>query len=248
MKNKQNWRGTTIDDELIRQTLLTYIVVIFLVILAVFFVLPKFGNLVTLRKQIKKNEVRIEAMEQSLEVLAGFDKTISETDRKMLEKVLPASYNPLAVMMSLKNLAKEVGVAIVDYSLAGGVIDEEVGADKPGVRKTKLEVKVVGPTKALMEFMEKLEKRAPLASIADVSVTAVAKMISNVENEQGIGLSLKIDYYYLPAVAIDSLAMSNYLINEKDLAVLAELAKYRQDSSGSMAIQLNGGNQNLFGE
>jgi len=238
-----------IDEKLIRQTMLTYVIAILLVMVGIFFVLPKFNDLVVIKNEIKKNESKIKGMQQGLDVLDSLNKTITTGERELLEKALPSVYQLSIVLGGLRQLSQNLEVNVIDYVLEGGRLTKEGEnkEDKSWLKKTKLKLKVAGQTSAVMEFMKQVEETIPLSSITDVSVTTMARMLKDDPTKGMVSLSLEIEYYYLPLAAGEKYEVSKYLINEKDLAVLETLKRYQQPYLDK-AVKVEGGNQDLFGE
>jgi hypothetical protein len=164
----------------------------------------------------------------------------------MLQKVMPLVFDPGLILSSLRGIAQITGTNVVDYSLAGGSL-EEVESKKAGiVRSTRLKVKISGSSEAVMGFMKMVEESVPLASVAEVSVGQVAKIIGEVPGTTT--LSLTVDYVSLPVGVSEKMEIGKYIINEKDLATLAVLKGYQKNLSVSAPGSASGGNQNLFGD
>jgi hypothetical protein len=234
-----------INEELIKRTVLVYMGVLFLVLIAVGFVMPWFGEVTKIKTEFVKTEARTKEMSQGLELLDSISGTITNTDQELLGKIMPLVFDPGRILGSLRSLSQSAGVNIVDYSLAGGSLEEGDAKKSTTLNSTRLKVKVAGTTASVMSFMKMVEESAPLASVAEVSVGEVAKLIGG--NGGMTNLSLTVDYYSLPIGTTDKLAMNKFIINEKDLATLTILKSYQQIPI-SNAVSVPGGNQNLFGD
>lgn len=247
MKSEFKIRTGDIDEKLIKQTALVYIGIVFLALIAIGFVLPWYSEVGVIRNDFKKTEARTKEMSGGLLLLDGISKTVSEEDQEMLQDVMPVVFDPGLILLSLRRMSRAAGVSVVEYSLAGGSLDETEMKTTTKIKPTRLKVKVSGATSGVMSFMKMVEESVPLASVAEVSVGQVAKMIGDGDNDGVTSLSLTVDYYSLPVGKVDKLEMSKYIINEKDLATLALLKGYRQKEV-VVETSTSGGNRNLFGE
>lgn len=255
-----------IDDELIKQTTLTYLAAIFLVLVGYVFVWPRFADLMRIKANIKTAQDKSKEYQTSLGQLDNFKKVFTDYDRDLLYEAIPLSFDPGLILINIRNISQKLGVGIIEYDLSGGLVEKpkDEKAEKSNTAATEkskkvqsnmgentIELKVSGSTQALMDFMKSIEESTPLARISEVSVSTVSQIISGNYPLETVTLTMTIDYYNYPMVSVLGQDISKSLISEADLKVIEEIKTYRRVQKGSGTfggVTIPGGNKNLFDE
>lgn len=259
-KLKFNVEG--IDNELVKKTVLTYIGVIFLAMVAILFVLPRVSDLLLVRKNVNNENSKIVKINDSFSVLDQFETRVGKNNIDLIDVALPANFDPGLILSELRILSNNHDVTISSYSLNGGEINSGDGdknvlskraegeASKPqGSRSTEFDLMLSGSADKLILFMEELEKSFPLTRISEVKASEIVSVIKETESENRVNLSLKINYYYFPYQKIlgsNLTTLDEYLILSDDLLVLSGLSSYNKPVKRQSAGMTGGGNGNLF--
>lgn len=252
---KGNITSQMIDDKLLKETALSYVGVVFLIMIAVVFIWPHFSDMARIKDESQRAQKQVRDLEKSLSTLDKMEELISLENQDLLFKAVPENFEPGVILENLRVMSRQTGVVINDYSLSGGVLASE--KNDSGVRKadglssSKVILKVAGATPGLIQFIKSIEKSVPVANVQDVVVSEVSKFMDETINDEVLNMSMVINYYYFPAQPPLLAEVMTDEISADNLEIMKKLAVYQKpifQSSGTTGMSIGGGNENLFGE
>lgn len=240
------------NGELIKQTVISILTALFLLTVFFLFVFPRFAELVTASKKMKDLETKSNNLTKTLDALDSFKQNVSDSARESVYLAIPTKFDPGYILLSLRKLAAENQVSLVTYNLLGGELKDQptkttnVGTAVPHV--VKLEIS--GNALNLINFVDNLDRYLPIASVSDLSISEISKVIISGANDSKLSMSL--NFYHMPLSIISAESLAGKFLTQKDLDSINLLVTYKRlgtfTTGGSGAgIPAGSGKENLFG-
>ncbi|MBI2310820.1 hypothetical protein HYU90_03325 [Candidatus Collierbacteria bacterium] len=236
------------NGQLVKQTVIAFLMAGFLLSLFVFFILPRFSELAIETKKVKDLEMKSENLTKSLDALDGFRQNVSGLARESVYLAVPTKFDPGYILLSLRKLASENQVNLVTYSLAGGELKEAVEKKSvAGAISHLVEVEISGTPLNLINFVDNLDYYLPIVSVAELSISEVSQVITSGTNDAKLTMSL--NFYHMPLSLASSDLLTGKLLTQKDIDTINSLIKYKRlgSSSSSVGVPAGSGNENIFG-
>ena len=227
MQNNENYGG--IDDKLIKETALTYLSLVLMVMVSVVFIYPRFDDLKISRYAMSTMQTKIDNLNKSLAALDEFREKVGKSGQDVLYQAIPVNFEPGVILSNLRLLSTKANVNISEYSLNGGLVQND--GSKPVVRKgvssSRLKIKVAGTPQSLLGFMKLVESSLPLGDIVEVSISEIARFMNEEVQDNVVNLTLTIEYYYLPMTDSGATDLSSSFINENEMSLLGQLFSHK---------------------
>lgn len=235
------------DGELFKQTVLAYITVVFLGIIYVAFIIPRFADITSLTVEVNKLQTKVDSINKTIDALDTFKSQVGEKGTESAFKAIPASFDPGYILLSLRKMAMDNQVSLTNYSLAGGKTTDSVDS-KQKTNATLIshivKVEISGSPLNLINFVESLDKYLPIASVTNLSISEVSKILFKTTNEAK--LTMELTYYHLPVVSGGAQGIEGKYIDLKDLDMIRAMNSYSTLDSTSIATSTGQTKQDLF--
>lgn len=218
---------TGADSVLFKQTVLAYITVVFLTIIYIAFILPRFSDIANLTIEVNKLQSKVDAINKTIDALDTFKTQVGEKGKDSTFRAIPASFDPGYILLSLRKLALDNQVSLTNYSLAGGKTTES--GDNKKKNTTVLvshivKVEISGSPLNLINFVESLDKYLPIASVTNLSISEVSKILFKTTNEAK--LTMELTYYHLPVAEVGASGIGGKYIDLKDLDMIRAMNSF----------------------
>lgn len=261
--NKKSITVSGIDDKLIKETALSYVIAILLVLVSIAFIYPRFKDVESVKKKLETAAKKTRSVQTNLESLDQVSSLVPAADQEMLFEALPSVLNPGLLLNSIREVSQENQVSIMSYSLGGGDLEEtdpnanvaeKSKSKKPKPQNAKsgeLKIELVGTGSGLIAFMDQIERSLPMLSITDVQVSMLVEMIGGTVDQNQLKLAMALDYYYYPYKATGEKEMDKYLIKPEDIKLMSMLRDFRRPAEymrNGIEINIPGGNPDIFDE
>lgn len=239
---------TGANGQLVKQTVMAFLMAGFLLSLFVFFIAPRFAELAAEAKKVKDLETKSGDLTKSLDALDGFSQNVGGLARESVYLAVPTKFDPGYILLSLRKLALENQVSLVTYSLAGGELKE--AADKKSVAGAVphlVKVEISGIPLNLINFVDTLDHYLPIVSVADLSISEVSQVITSGTNDSKLTMSL--NFYHMPLSLASADLLMGKLLSEKDIDTINSLSRYKRlgSSSSGVGVPAGSGKENIFG-
>ena len=237
------------DGELFKQTVLAYITAALLGIIFLIFVMPKFAELAIVTNEVSNLRKKVNTMNKTLDALDSFKSNVSEESIKSTFRAVPLSFDPGYILLSLRKIAQDNKVSIVNYSLSGGKTTED-DTKKPvtskiGIVRHTVKVEIAGSPINLISFVENLDKYLPVASVSNLSISEVSKILFKVTADSK--LSMELTYYHLPISVDGKSSIEGKYLDLKDLDMIRTISTYSKLEDSFISTQAGEFKSNLFG-
>lgn len=150
-----------------------------IVLVTVFFALPKIRTIASLKDQLGNEKEKLSRLTEKSALLEGFDQ--HELDKKVtiVETALPSKKAVAEILVTLSSLSIDSGVTLVGFSISPGILVPE----EPG--ELVFQSTFEGPRENLKNFLTKAGKVLPIIKVISLGI----------EQESA---TLKLESYYTP--------------------------------------------------
>ncbi len=233
------------SGELVKQTVIAVMTALFLAVIYIFFVFPRFSEIVSASLKVRQLETSNNNLTKTLDALDQFGVDVTQGERENVRLAIPSRFDPGYILVSLRQLATENQVDVVSYNLLGGELSDQAVSGE-GLVKHPVKIEVSGPPLSLIEFVDSLDGYLPLAIVEDLSISEVSRILLAGVPDSRLGMTLT--YYHLPIKSISAEALSGNLLNQKELDTVTSLGGYKHlGASQATGTPTTTGNENLFG-
>lgn len=218
---------TGADSTLFKQSVLAYISVVFLAVVYVAFVIPKFSDIANLTIEVNKLQSKVDSINKTIDALDSFKTQVGEKGKDSTFRAIPASFDPGYILLSLRKLALDNGVGLTNYSLAGGKTTQSEDIKKKNTTilvSHVVKVEISGSPLNLINFVESLDKYLPIASVTNLSISEVSKILFKTTNEAK--LTMELTYYHLPVAEVGVAGIGGKYIDLKDLDTIRAMNSF----------------------
>lgn len=237
------------DAELFKQSVLAYITAIFLGLIFLIFIFPKFADLTVVSNEVSNLRKKVNTMNKTLDALDSFKANVPESSINSVYKAIPLSFDPGYILLSLRKLAQDNKVSLTNYSLSGGkTIEEEkkpVKNSNIGVVRHLIKLEISGSPLNLISFVENLDKYLPVASVSNLSISEVSKILFKTTADSK--LSMELTYYHLPILVDGKSSIEGKYLDLKDLDMIRTISSYSKLEDSFVSTQSGEVKENLFG-
>lgn len=235
-----------LDVELIKQSVLAGLTAFSLLTVFVFFVIPKFADLVVAQKRVSDLEKSVNSLTRSLYALDDFRSDISLNAKESVYLAIPTRFDPGYILLALRQLASENRVNIVSYSLGGGEVGKEEVA-KGSLTTHQVRLEISGSPVNLIGFVDNLDNYLPAASVSELALSEVGKILTSGGGESK--LNLVLTYYHKPSPPVPAgFLLTNFLTPDEFSTITALTAFKRLGTvTPSGGVPTSFGKENLFG-
>ena len=235
------------DAELIKQSVYAGLTAAFLLSIFLFFVLPRFADLVAAQKVVADLEKRVNSLSRALDVLDDFRDDISINAKESVGLAIPTRFDPGYILLSLRQLALENRVNIISYSLGGGQVGKEEEVKTGNLTMHQVRLEISGAPVNLIGFVDSLGSYLPVAFVSELSLSEVGKIFASGEGDSRLNLNLT--YYHKPSPPIPAgFLLSNFLTPD-EFSTINSLTSYKRlgTITPSRGVPTTFGKENLFG-
>lgn len=233
------------SGELVKQSVFAVMTAVFLAVIYIFFVFPRFSEIVSASLKVRQLEMNNNNLIKTLDALDRFKSDVSGVERENVGLAIPPRFDPGYILVSLRQLAVENQVSVVSYNLLGGELSDEASAGEDLV-KHPVKIEVSGPPLNLINFVDSLDGYLPLAIVENLSISEVSRVLLTGAPNSRLGMTLT--YYHLPVKTISAESLSGNLLNQKELDMVKSLGEYKHlGGTETTGAPTTTGNENLFG-
>ncbi len=215
------------NGELVKQSVIAVLTALFLLTLFVFFIWPRFSELVVESGRVRDLETKTNNLTKTLDALDSFRQNISDSAKESVYLAIPTTFDPGYILLSLRQLVSQNQVSLVAYSLAGGELKDTpsktVGA---GAVPHLVKVEISGTPINLINFVDSLDHYLPVALVADLSISEVSRVIITGANDSK--LSMGLNFYHMPLAAVTAESLAGKFLTQKNLDNINVLATYKR--------------------
>lgn len=173
---------------------------------------------------------------------------------------LPASKQPLAILRSLEDIARETGMSLGHYDLNPGLIatEEALLADQrkkdESVESFVIRLEMSGSFNSLLSALQEMERVLPLMEITQLAISPVSQQLNEDISQVPYKAELQVRSFYalFDAAKIVEAARSSGVIqftekNEQTAELIAPLRYRLRDETILQGTFPNFGNTDVFG-
>lgn len=213
---------TGADGELLKQTFLSYLSGVFLLVIFLVFILPRFADVATTKAKIKEIRTSIDRITKTLDSLDNFKNNIDENTLASVDMAMPESFDPGYILLSLKKLTSNSSISLVSYTLGGGKLtgDEKIGSVVPH----RVNIDIEGTPSSVISFLDALAVNMPIVTVNDLSISEVGKILAS--SADLIKLSMELSYYHLPAEEKPATTLEGKYLTQEDFDTIERISKY----------------------
>lgn len=236
------------NGELIKQTVISVLTALFLLTVFMVFIVPRFSELVVLAKKVKDLETKSNNLTKTLDALDGFTQNISDSAKESVYLAIPTKFDPGYILLSLRKLASENQVSLVTYSLAGGELkDAPIKTIGAGAVPHLVKLEISGAPLSLINFVDNLDHYLPIASVADLSISEISRVI--VIGADDSKLSMSLNFYHMPLVSVTAESLAGKFLTQKNLDDINSLVSYKRLGTFTVGggMPAGSGKENIFG-
>lgn len=234
------------SGELVKQSVVAVMTALFLLTVFFLFVFPRLADLVTASKKVSDLEAANNNLTKTLDALDSFKQNVSDSAKDSVYLAVPTKFDPGYILLSLRKLASENQVNLVSYNLAGGELKDVIVKDVGGAIPHLVKLEISGSPLNLISFVDTLDRYLPIASVSELSISEISKVI--ISGGADSKLSMSLNFYHLPLSTVSADSLSGKFLTQKDLDNINSLSSYKRlgtFSSGGVPAGL--GKENLFG-
>lgn len=235
------------SGELVKQTVISILTALFVLTVFLLFVLPRFADLITAANKVKDLEKTESGLTQTLDALDSFKQNVSDSAKESVFLAIPTKFDPGYILLSLRKLASENRVSLVTYNLVGGELTQKTAKTATPATPHLVRLEISGPPLNLISFVDSLDHYLPIASVSELSISEISKVI--IAGTADSKLSMSLNFYHMPLAPATAESLSGKLLTQKDLDNINLLSSYKRlgtfSTGGGVPAGL--GKENLFG-
>ncbi len=236
------------NGELVKQSVVAALTALFLLTVFLVLIVPRFSELVAESNKVKALESKSNNLTKTLDALDSFKQNISDSAKESVYLAIPTRFDPGYILLSLRKLASENLVSLVTYSLAGGELkDASVKTIGAGAVPHLVKVEISGSPLNLINFVDSLDHYLPIASVADLSISEISRVIISGENDSKLSMSL--NFYHMPLQSVTAESLAGKFLTQKNLDNINSLVTYKRLGTFTTGggVPAGSGKENIFG-
>jgi len=181
------------DFKKIYQMLLPLLIIILIPVLAIKFLLPKVSQIFQHQRQLKIDETEVIKLETKADFLEKQKENNVKADFEKVLIVLPNEKDVAGLLIALENLRKTAAMKIGNFGLRPGLVATDSGELKSQTEEElQFSLPITSSYQNLVQFLETIEKTAPLTSVERIGIDFQAG-----KEEVKANLFLKTHYFPL---------------------------------------------------
>lgn len=236
------------SGELAKQTVIAILTAVFLLVVFISFVFPRFSELAAEAKIVRDLETKSNNLTKTLDALDDFKQNVSDAAKESVYLAIPTKFDPGYILLSLRKLSAENQVNLTTYNLTGGELKETTAkAVITNAVSHEVRLEISGLALNLINFVDSLDHYLPIASIADLSISEVSKVLLSSGNDSKLSMSL--NFYHMPLASVPAESLMGKILTAKNIEDINSLATYKRlgvFTTGS-GIPAGSGKENIFG-
>lgn len=234
-----------VDAELLKQSVYAGLTAAFLLVVFLFFVVPRFADLVVAQKRVSDSQNKVNGLNRSLDALDSFRDDVPINGKESVYLAIPTQFDPGYILLSLRQLAAESKVNIISYSLGGGTVGEEAKVGNLTVHQVKLEIS--GAPVKLIGFVDGLDSYLPVVTVSELSLSEVGKIFTSGQSDSR--LSVILTYYHKPMPPVPAGLLLSSFIKADEFSTITSLMSYKRLGiiTSTQGLPTTFGKENLFG-
>ncbi|MBF8249676.1 MAG: hypothetical protein HW400_277 [Candidatus Levybacteria bacterium] len=203
-----------------KNKLLIIPIVVILVSLVLFFqfVIPQFNALITLNKQAKESELKLQVLKKNLDMLSNINESTLDSQLSVLTQALPFNKDFIGILNSVYSTAQMTGVGLGGFSFAVGDLSKPESSNNSPV--VTLSLPINSSVMVVNSFVETISKTVPLAEVSLIKVGASSSVVN-------------LSFYYKPKPSVNSQDVLIRPISQKGLTLINQLKEFKNVSSVS---------------
>lgn len=175
MKNEKNFKKY--------QKEIFYLLLFLIIILSLlFFIRPKIGEILRLRREVRKNKVLLSKLTQKASFLEGLNEAELTLKSEKVLKVLPAEMDVSFILVNLKALASSEGVDIKRIQ-----VDLGQNSKNTSLKSFGFKINVEGESENIKSFLRRIENISPVLRVKSLALNF----------QKGFQASMELETYYL---------------------------------------------------
>lgn len=160
-----------LKSEKIQPFLIPGVIVFFVVVSGLLLIRPRINEILSIRKNLKREEKRLAQLTAKSAALEGLDQAELSSRADLTAKVLPTEKNLPLLLSVIKTVGEDNNIEVLDLQVSPG----ELATASAREKKEKLpflsfEISVGGNLSDFKEFLAKVAKIAPLVRIDGVII------------------------------------------------------------------------------
>ena len=214
--------------------LLPVLVLLIVVFASLFFLRPKVSEIFKLRDSLAKNKESLARLTQKLASLEGLSQTELTAKTKTVTKVLPIEKDVPLILATLKTLATQTGVDLVEIKAEPG----ELSTDSDRLSFLAFELGFGGERNKLKDLLKEIEQVVPLMRIEEVVFF---------QSESLVEMSLNLNALFLPLPEkLASIETPVALLVPQEEKTYQELVEFKSVSVSTGLPLVPSGKENPF--
>lgn len=248
-----------VDERTVNMTVGYLMVGLVMVFALLLFINPQSDEVRKLEVEYERDSTRLEAMTESRDNMNQLIQQVSQDEQVAVFRAMPLDYSPDDAIFSLRRVANETGVSVVDYTFPEGTVfdeDDDVLTGSGGqnqetaitFRNFTVQVTVEGEIRNILNFVDRIQQTLPVAFVSDLGIQEIVRTAELRTAQTNVNLRLLIQYYQPILRSFNLAELQSFTSSEldlvKELAGFAALEPAPVFASPSAQV---GGQTNLFG-
>jgi Tfp pilus assembly protein PilO len=149
--------------------------------LAFFFLVPSLSGILSNKKAIAEDEVKLKNLDTQLETLKKLSETSSEIDQKtaIISKYLPDNLDSSSFIVETEGLAKSLNIVIESFSISSTNKNSNAKKttkenEKPKQPQSQFSITITNSFSQALAFVEQLENLSRFNTVSSISMSAVS--------------------------------------------------------------------------
>lgn len=169
-----------------------------IILLSVFLLLPKIGQIFIIRDKIKKQEAEIVKLAAKIADLSSLSEAELIGNSELLSAALPFDNDIFTFLAVVKKTLIDSNLTLEDFDVSPGVISSEsaLPASGVGVPSVSMAISLSGTFENIRKFLEKTEKYLPIIRSESIEIASLPNSSSSAELIDKS--EMKLVFFYQP--------------------------------------------------
>ncbi len=213
--------------------------------LGFFVIKPQIASIFKNKSELDKNRTQLKKLQQKLVELKQIRLSEEFEKKDKVDEVLPSHKPLLELLANLNQAAKKTGIIFTNFEISPGKVASpgakvnKTAETQKGYNSLELELSIRGMEEDVDQFLELVEKIAPLTTITELSINRKNHDLTEDEVEKEVatkatGDSLTVSsadmvmstYYYTRTVTT-TLSKKLPAVGEKEIEIFETIQKFR---------------------
>jgi len=206
------------------------------------------------RKKMEVTQKKVDQLDKKVAEIESLKLTPEYAQAKKMNDILPSHKPLLELLNNLNAVASQTNVSITEFKInPGEIVTEGQTETKTQVKKRKnadydlldLELSITGSLDQVKEFMNLIERVAPITTITNLTIDRKTDDLNNDKQLTRADLTLNTYYYTKTVSATLSSALPTITKEEKD--IFQAILDFAPPKIESQTEIISGNNTDLFG-